>query len=463
MDWRDHFPSWTGPRALAHPGSPSGAGGPGRFRRAGPHGGHQHHPAHHRSHAPHPHAPAAQSFDWHRLPIIDQTERVVAVWDAMQRSRTYLPGAIKRATGEELHALIDGLVPGLLIGLGVMAITTLGGAAAGAALGALAGGIGAAPGAVAGATAGAEAGLAILEFLGLTFLVAYIGNSLVNAVGKAKVAVALAWKSVEAPPPRSRQQIDRAGRLLADAMADIFRGVLQGVVAFLLSKGAGAARARMPELVGKLRASKLGAGFATWVEHHAEGLLKNPRLRVKPKPGDLVEPPAGPPAQTPSSMKPRDPAKPAGPKVGDDTKPGEKAKPKGKKPVASDLAQVEANGAKPVRIKQGTNDKVAVMGRNMSYVRAEAAELRAKGYDVEIFDGNNIPKDAVDDWGRRTEGGQRVSDEEVVTTPMYEANKAWAEKLRDQGYTVVDMGDPAGKGPSKFYEIEGDTIFGDSE
>src|SRR5262249_34146355 len=155
-----------------------------------------------------------------------------AVWDAIQLCPSFVPHAIKRATGEELHALIAGLVPGLLLGLGIMAVTTLGGAAAGAALGALAGGVGAAPGAVAGATLGAEAGPTILEWLGLAFLVIYIGKSLVSATERAKVAIDIAWHSVD-KPARAKRAITQAAQILAEAVADVFRGVLQGVVAFL--------------------------------------------------------------------------------------------------------------------------------------------------------------------------------------------------------------------------------------
>src|SRR5262245_60371100 len=117
MPWREWFGAWGAPRGLTHPAAPRGGGGPGGFRRAGPVGVH---PVHSR-HVPHPRAPAAQGFDWNRLPIIDQAERVKAVWDALQLCPEFVPAAIRRATGEEVHALVQGLVPGLLLGLGVMA------------------------------------------------------------------------------------------------------------------------------------------------------------------------------------------------------------------------------------------------------------------------------------------------------------------------------------------------------
>ena len=60
-------------------------------------------------------------------------------------------------------------------------------------------------------------------------------------------------------------------------MALAFRGVLQGVVAFLLAKGMAAAAGRVPELVASLRKSRLGGTFATWVEHNWAALVEKPK------------------------------------------------------------------------------------------------------------------------------------------------------------------------------------------
>jgi hypothetical protein len=64
---------------------------------------------------------------------------------------------------------------------------------------------------------------------------------------------------------------------------------------------------------------------------------------------------------------------------------------------------------------------------------------------------------------------------------MYKMNKKWAQKLKDDGYTVIDLGDPLnttygsssdvarsildseleGKGMSAFYSIEKNILFGE--
>jgi hypothetical protein len=42
---------------------------------------------------------------------------------------------------------------------------------------------------------------------------------------------------------------------------------------------------------------------------------------------------------------------------------------------------------------------------------------------------------------------------------MFREKKAWVEKLRDEGYTVVDIGNPTQQGLSPFYEMEKGILF----
>lgn len=276
QNWRDWYRNSGDPGSFAHPDSPAGGTGPGFSTIQG----YDSSEAGTTSPVPHPHSPAARCFDWSRLRTIDLEERVEAVFRAIRHCPQFLPEAIARATGEELHAVLSGILPGLLVALGVIGVTTLGGVVAGALIGSLAGGVGAAPGAAAGASIGFEAGTWILTYLGLAFMGAYIAETVASAVRKATFAIGIAWRSVDSQISPS-MAIDRAARLLADAVADIFRGVLQGIVAFLLSKGLSAAKGRVPELVGRLRKSKLGDGFATWVEQNWERLVRNPKLQPK--------------------------------------------------------------------------------------------------------------------------------------------------------------------------------------
>jgi hypothetical protein len=137
------------------------------------------------------------------------------------------------------------------------------------------------------------------------------------------------------------------------------------------------------------------------------------------------------------------------------------AKPgKFKPPVAEDLSKVEVDGVKPVRVRQGTNGKVAVIGRNMKYVEAHGAEYQKLGYDTELFNGEMLPQAARAELERLKSSGTYLSEAEIPESEIFGANQEWAKKLSDEGYTVVDMGNPAAAGPSPFYDMECETIFG---
>ncbi len=67
--------------------------------------------------------------------------------------------------------------------------------------------------------------------------------------------------------------------------------------------------------------------------------------------------------------------------------------------AGADLAKTELNGITPVRVRPGTNGKVAVVGRSMgSGVEPYASGLKTQGYDVETFSGNQISDAANDAW-----------------------------------------------------------------
>lgn len=92
--------------------------------------------------------------------------------------------------------------------------------------------------------------------------------------------------------------------MLAAAVAEFFRGVLQGIVAFLMAKGTAAVAARVPELAAKLRSSKLGAAFAEWVERNWAELVNNPKLKPPPEIAPQTSGGAGGPRPTSPAQKP---------------------------------------------------------------------------------------------------------------------------------------------------------------
>jgi hypothetical protein len=259
----DHFtcsavpnPDWPAGGLGAGPSPGSGPGGDSWFS----------------SRVPHPHSPVGQHLVWQlELPQIDFDDRSRAVYEAVRLARNYVPEALREATGYELHGIIQSIIPGLLIAIRGLAVTTTAGAVAGFALGA-------APGAMVGASLGFDVGLVLFDFLGLAFLIAYIGGSAFQGAAMARQAVDMAWHSVESPGMQ-QMIVRQAARKLAFAAGLAFRGVLQGIVAFLLAKGSAGAANRLPEVVAKLRASKLDPGFAEWLGRNWKGLIEDPRLK----------------------------------------------------------------------------------------------------------------------------------------------------------------------------------------
>lgn len=127
----------------------------------------------------------------------------------------------------------------------------------------------------------------------------------------------------------------------------------------------------------------------------------------------------------------------------------------------------------------GRSDKIAIIGRsmgneNMKGVKDAYMDLIQRGYDnVEIFD----PLSLSDDWLNNFQLAERemrklsiqlgryLNNEELAKTKMFQLNKKWAQKLVEESYTVIDLGDIPLKndsynGFSAFYAIEKKTIFG---
>jgi len=69
-------------------------------------------------------------------------------------------------------------------------------------------------------------------------------------------------------------------------------------------------------------------------------------------------------------------------------------------------------------------------------------------------------QDRVTEYKAET-GSSKLPASEVVKTDMYKSNKGWAEKLKAEGYTIVDLGDPNELYEfSAFYAIEKMILFG---
>jgi uncharacterized Zn-binding protein involved in type VI secretion len=127
-------------------------------------------------------------------------------------------------------------------------------------------------------------------------------------------------------------------------------------------------------------------------------------------------------------------------------------------------------GLTPVAVLPGTNGIVAVIGRSMGNptnpgVTAYGAALGGLTPAVEIFDVPVVSNEAMDEFKEAAavakkafDAGLRaqkyLTDDELKLTKLYKENVAWAQKLKQEGYTVADLGNPQNLGESAFYNAE---------
>jgi len=165
-----------------------------------------------------------------------------------------------------------------------------------------------------------------------------------------------------------------------------------------------------------------------------------------------------------AAPKPPSSPKPPKPKLTDEPEPlpGPKKPPLPPDPIAAKLENSVFNGVKADRIRPGTSGKVAVIGRSMdNAVGPYSKGLDGAGFKPETFSGDQIPPDAVSEWNllKKQYAPNPIPEDVVRSSQMLKANEAWAQKLADKGYTVVDVDNPGGQAASPFYEVEKQTLF----
>jgi len=131
---------------------------------------------------------------------------------------------------------------------------------------------------------------------------------------------------------------------------------------------------------------------------------------------------------------------------------------------ASALQNSQFNGVKADRVRPGTNGKVAVIGRSMANAVTPYTEGLQKQSSVETFSGDKISPAAQAEWKnlKKQHAPDPIPEDEVKKSQMFKENQAWANKLADHGYTVVDVDNPTNEKPSPFYDMEKQVLFGDN-
>jgi hypothetical protein len=162
--------------------------------------------------------------------------------------------------------------------------------------------------------------------------------------------------------------------------------------------------------------------------------------------------------KTPSQPKPPKPSAVDEP----EPPPGPRKPPVPPDPIAAKLENSVFNGVKADRIRPGTCGKVAVIGRSMdNAVGPYSKGLDGAGFKPEVFSGDQIPPDALSEWNllKKQYAPNPIPEDIARSSEMFKANEAWAQKLADKGYTVVDVDNPGGQAASPFYEVEKQTLF----
>jgi hypothetical protein len=106
-------------------------------------------------------------------------------------------------------------------------------------------------------------------------------------------------------------------------------------------------------------------------------------------------------------------------------------------------------------------NKIVLIGRSMDVIKIMKNKYHP---NAEIFDGDShITKAARDQWleEKAKYPGGIIPYDEVKKTIFYQDNEKFIRKMKEQGYTFIDLGNPAGiTGPSAFYDMEIKLIFG---
>ena len=130
------------------------------------------------------------------------------------------------------------------------------------------------------------------------------------------------------------------------------------------------------------------------------------------------------------------------------------------------------SGIKVRRIREGSDPtKIAIIGRSMGDVKAKKvgvndmkAHLERNGVEVETFEPSVNARGSfrkmANDFRKQTGSKTSLPNSLVVGSEIYTENKAWVNKLVDDGYTVIDLGDPNGLNAfSPFYGMEKMELF----
>lgn len=217
----------------------------------------------------------AYALDLQDLGWVDTLHATQAVWSALEQSWDHAARIVRQETDVVIDGIVHLILPILALGIAVLVASFV-----------FSGGLFA-------------LGLALLEWLGLGFLAFEIGCSLAVVGGYTSRGARRAVNSLFVPSHQRSGEITLAAIDFARAQAELIKAVLMGIVALVLKNSAvtSSRKAGLPELLGNLRKSRLGEGFAGWVEGNWQALMGNSKLRppvqrsaAPPRPAEVFTP-----------------------------------------------------------------------------------------------------------------------------------------------------------------------------
>lgn len=185
--------------------------------------------------------------------VEDTTIRLSHVAGALYLANDYAAGAIEAKIRMDVEELKKAFIPGLLMSLGILAVTTfIGAAGAGILAGILSGGAAAVPAAIAGGEFGLDAGFLVLDAMGIGFLLKDIFAGIPKIFDLVQTSVGIAWNAGSIPTRPAITDVEKAAHGLAKAAAELVNLVVEGVLVWVLSKSAVAKGGKLAKGAGNL-------------------------------------------------------------------------------------------------------------------------------------------------------------------------------------------------------------------
>jgi hypothetical protein len=122
--------------------------------------------------------------------------------------------------------------------------------------------------------------------------------------------------------------------------------------------------------------------------------------------------------------------------------------------LAEKLTQVIAKSPLKVEVlTKGTSGEFVVIGREMARVTEVSTTLGKEGIVINTLE--NFSESASREWKALADANNGwIPNDKVITSMKYAENQKWIKDALEKSHTIIDLGNPAAKNLSPFYEME---------